>query len=451
MRWLSRRPDTERLWRSAGPVLRSVAEAGFIAVVYAALSVTLQHRAPVLGPIEFTILVALGYAVAVIGERNPKVDAPLLVVALIGAGIAGWLASLEARDLLGVSITDGLRVHVIGWLGAVAVLRGSRIQSTQDATLQLGRLLGTLLPAVAVIWAIGWQGSGPDLRPSFVVYAMWGSLALIVSGMAGLGLTRLRVVHANVDARVRSLWRWIVVALAISVVPLALPFVVLAGTPVELLLQPLVAPLRVLLEVLIGGVAFIVEFLVPILRPFALSLSEVLTRLGENLRSLTSNREAPGEPGPLEAIVGVILVTVVTLIVGYAIVLFVRWLITRPRRAERSRDRIGRIERTIVIPPADPPRPTSAARRRHGPAHDAVGAYVSAIDALADHPSWARAASETPADHASRIRATDMPDSADLSRLAADYQLARYAERPITAREDRRALFRLDRLRRALR
>ena len=82
---------------------------------------------------------------------------------------------------------------------------------------------------------------------------------------------------------------------------------------------------------------------------------------------------------------------------------------------------------------------------------EAVGAYIAALGELDHNPDYARAAAETPAGHAARMQVAAMPGRAELARLAADYQLARYAERQLNRPENRRAVARFERLRRLLR
>lgn len=450
MQWLSRRP--EQLWTYAGPILRVGAEAGFFTILYAALSVTLEGRAPVLGPLEFTLLVALGAAIGTFAEHNPVLGAPALVIGVVGAGIACWLASPDARAVAGLSPGYALVTHGIGWLGAFAVLRGSFIRARGDGSWQFEPLLQRLLPIAGVLWAIAWYFAPPALRPSFVVYAMWGSLALIVSGLAGLGLTRVHAIHAKVlDQRVRSMWRWIVIGLAVLAVPLALPFALLAGAPVDLLFRPFGGPLSLLVDLLLIPLGLIVDLLIAIFMPLSLGIGEILDRIGQGL-ARRRNTEALVEPTVANTLAGLILGGVVLLVLLYAAYQLARWLLARPRDMELADDPDeGMLEHDFMVPAPDPLRNRARTRRRPGAAHDAVTAYVSAIDALAAHPAWARDDAETPAAHSRRVRGADMPDSAGFSRLAADYQLARYAERSITPREDRRALSRLDRFRRALR
>ncbi|MDL2335208.1 MAG: DUF4129 domain-containing protein, partial [Chloroflexota bacterium] len=343
-------------------------------------------------------------------------------------------------------------VHGIGWLGAVAVLRGSFIRARGDGSWQFEPLLQRLLPVLAIVWAITWYFAPAALRPSFVVYAMWGTLTLIVSGLAGLGLTRMQAIHARVpDQRVRSMWRWIVVALAVVIVPLALPFAILAGAPLGILFAPFVGPLSLVVDLLLIPFGVLVDTLIALFTPLSLGIGEMLDRLGQNIGRKRGTTPLV-EPNALNTAAGLILAGVVLITLLFAAYQLARWLIARTRDREASDDSIeGMVEHDIVIPTPIAARPRVAARRRRGAAHDAVAAYVSAVDVLAAHPDWARGDSETPAEHSRRVRQNDMPGATDFSRLAADYQLARYAEVPITPREDRRALSRLDRLRHSLR
>jgi hypothetical protein len=447
------RPDADRSWALVATALRICAEAGFFATLYAALAVVLEGSVPLLGPIEFVLLVGLGAVVGYFGQDRPELGAPALIIAVLGGGIACWLASPIARGLLQDHFGAAVITHGIGWVGAFAVLRGSLIRGGESGAFQLEQLLRSLLPFVAVLWAITTIFVQRPLWPSFVAYALAGTLALIVAGLAGIGLVRLRVLHAGVqETRIRRLWRWLVLAAAISVVPLSVPFAILSGVPVDVLLQPLAGPVMLLLGLIIIPLGLLIDFLVVLLTPVAAGLAKFLDELRDRITNRGRPQFDPVEPSLVTNLLGIAIAAVVVSVIVTAIYLLARWLLSRQSDTEPPPDEVeGVVEHSIVIPTADPPRPRTAARRRRGAAHDAVTAYVSAVEALAPHPDWVRAASETPAEHSLRVRAADMPGSADFSRLAADYQLARYAERSITPREDRRALSRLERLRHLLR
>ena len=65
MQLLSRRPDAEQSWALVATSLRIAAEAGFFATLYAGLAVLFERSVPLLGPVEFLLLVGLG---AVVGR-----------------------------------------------------------------------------------------------------------------------------------------------------------------------------------------------------------------------------------------------------------------------------------------------------------------------------------------------------------------------------------------------
>ena len=456
MQSLSALPDVgaaARRWALVGPILRVLAEAGFFSVVYATAAVVIGGHPPFLGPIEFTLLVGGGAVVGSLARENPEIGAIGLIGAVAGGGVLGWVAGPETRDLLAIDALAALGAHGIGWLGAVAVLRGSFIHGAGTAD-GIEQLLRWFLPDVAVLWALATILALPALWPSFAVYALWGSLTMIVAGLAAIGLIRLGEVHGGLaETRVRRMWRWLVVAAAVSVVPLSIPFVVLSGIPLGTVFSPISEPLLVVVGLLALPLALLVELLLGVLQPIFRGLGsggsesvsfEILPRVQEILRNTGSSLGG--------TLIGIVLAAMVVIVLAIAIYALARWIVRRDPYAELDGGLAADVvEHAIVIPVSQPSRPRAAARQRRAAAHDAVSAYISAVESLAVHPDWARSPAETPALHSLRVRAADMPGADDFSRLAADYQLARYAERPITPREDRRALSRLDRLRRLLR
>ena len=89
-----------------------------------------------------------------------------------------------------------------------------------------------------------------------------------------------------------------------------------------------------------------------------------------------------------------------------------------------------------------------ALARRGRPA-DAVAAYLATLRALEPYADLRRAEGETPAAHARRLHEAG-PGSLELDLLAADFELARWGGRRISAAEDRRAIGRWERVRRRL-
>jgi hypothetical protein len=95
----------------------------------------------------------------------------------------------------------------------------------------------------------------------------------------------------------------------------------------------------------------------------------------------------------------------------------------------------------------EPTRAGNAGRRRRRTTPvDAVTAYVALIDDLDHRPTVRRDPSETPAEHARRLR-HDGVGALGLDLLAADYALARFGGMDLAEREDRRAVGRWRHLR----
>lgn len=443
----------DRRWALLAPCLRVFAEAGFFTVVYAAAAVVVGHHPPFLGPIEFTLLVGLGAVIGSFARESPEVGALGLIAAVLAGGLFGWLASPDARGLVSGDLLGAAASHGIGWIGAFAVLRGAFIHGAASAD-GIEQLLRWLLPLTAWLWALATVLAPVVLWPSFAAYALLGSLAMIVAGLAAIGLVRLREVHEGLaEAGVRRLWRWLVIASAIAVVPLSIPFVLLSGVPIGMVFAPIAEPVLFVVGLFVLPFALLVSLLLNLFQPLFRHIPAGANQ-DASAEVIQQGQQALQDVGPSLAgtLIGLALATLVMVVLVIAIYALARWMLRRDPYAEIVGGRAPDVvEHAIVVPVPDPPRRRPQGRQRRATAHDAVTAYVSAVEDLAAHPLFARAIVETPAEHSLRVRTADMPGSADFSRLAADYQLARYAERPITAREDRRALSRLDRLRRLLR
>jgi hypothetical protein len=206
------------------------------------------------------------------------------------------------------------------------------------------------------------------------------------------------------------------------------------------------------LGVIVVPLGLLASLLLLILTPLAAFLGELLQALSALVPpSVARPQSEPAESDLLTEILAIAVAAVLVVVVVVAIYRLARWVLSRQEGGKVPPHEVaGIVEHAIVVPSADPVSPGGGARRRRGAAHGAVAAYVRAVDILAAHPEWARGESETPAEHSRRVRQDEMPGAIDFSRLAADYQLARYAEVPITPREDRRAFSRLDKVRRAL-
>jgi hypothetical protein len=91
------------------------------------------------------------------------------------------------------------------------------------------------------------------------------------------------------------------------------------------------------------------------------------------------------------------------------------------------------------------PRPRLPIPRRQVAPRSASEAYVASLDVLAQWPEFTRLPSETPAEHARRVRSVGVGPA--LGRLAADYALVEFGRRTLTPSEHRRAIERWRRIR----
>ncbi len=433
------------------PALRVLAEAGWITVVYSAASVIVTHQPPILGPVELSLFVVAGAVAGWLGRARSALGPLLLIGAVLLGGAGGWLANAEARTLLD-DLPRAFNVHLAGWLAGVAVLRGALISPGQSAANEIERLTRSVPVALAVIWAYTSIVATPTLWLPFAVGAMWGTVAFLSAAVVALGLARLNVLHADVtDKRQRRGWRWLVTAVGFGVVPIALPIAVLTGVPLAAMLNPIVGPLRFVGDLLTIPLSWIVWILSELFKPIAGPLGQFL----DALQARFAGRPEPEqqEPALVGTLIGLAFWVLALLAVLLVIFLIAQWLLKRKGVNEEALEAIPDTERAIVIPQRDPkPRSNPFRHRRHGTPTDAVSAYLSALAELEAHPELSRLASETPADHAARLRSEVVdPDAAtDLARLAAGYQLARYADRRITPLENVRSVTRFQRIRRLL-
>lgn len=445
MRWSSL---TDRLLGWLLPVLAVVAEGAFLAVVYVAVETTLDARVPLLGTLELSAAAGTTALAAHRRWLKPDEEPTSFVLLLLGLGIVGWLWSSEARDLLlAGNPIDALLHHPGGWLMLVAGMRGvGRAELTDDRALTRLVLVG--LPALAAPWAFG-QFSSPALRPVFTDAAFVSSLTFLTAGFTAAGLARLQEIgrQTGVDWRRDRSWLGMVLAILALVVGIGLPAAWLLDLPADAvargILEPILGALGYVLVTFAAIAAFVASILARAIRSFGFELPPPMTP-----DQIARLQEVPKYT--VEQLRGPIVVVVVVwgLLIVLGVVLLRVWMRARARRSGGSATE----ERSFRIPPGAfrlprvgrprPPRPAVPVVAR-----DAVSAYLAALEEIRSRrPGDARAPSETPRAHATRVAL-----GAELAALQADYAVARYAGRPITAPEHRRAVERWRRLRDRLR
>ena len=432
------------------PIVQCLAEGGLLAVVAAAVQAVFGEL-PIIGPLEFAFLAAAGMAWARRRRwRGPAAEAFGLPILAVTAGGLAWLLAPEVR----VALLQGdpqlaLAAHPGGWIGVAAVLRGHAHHSRSvDEEVQDG-LMRWGLPAVAVAWLIGdlaARQAGPGIHEAFTTVAFIGSLIFVTTGVLALGLARLATVRS--DGSGSGSWFGFALVVAVGMTVLGIPAALVLGVPLEALVVALLAPLRVLgalVVLILSPIVLLAALFVELARDF---LPEGFAAGSIRLPTIEIGVTQPTSPVP--GIIFYLVVGTIILLELAALALYIwsRWQMRREMAAA-----LGDVaeERSVVFErsPRPPRRPRPAAPIR-GSRDEPVGAYLLALDALAADGRWARDPAETPRQHLGRI-APAAPIRPALARLAAAYQLLRYANRPIGDPERRRAARRLERLERELR
>jgi hypothetical protein len=434
-----------------------VAEAAWITVVYAAVSVIVSHRPPLLGPLELLVFVGAGLAIGWWGRSHPDAGPLLLIAGVVIGGAVGWLVSPDARQLI-PNLPAAFDQHLAGWLTGIAVLRGALIDDGDGTAEEIERLLRTVPVGLALIWAYVQIAAEPPLWLPFAVTSLWGTVAFLSAAAVSIGLARLNVLHARVlDLTQRRAWRLLVAVIGFGIVPIAVPIGILSGVPIGALLTPAAGPLQFVLNILVIPIGLIVQIVAevfrPIAGPFGALLDEINRRNLERERQRQEAGELPNDlMSDLMTIVGLALWAFTIIVLLVAIFSLARWLLRRRTSyPDELADQDADTDHAIVVPDSKERRSGRRRGRRSTAPRDAVAAYLSALAELEDHPDLVRLANETPAQHAARLRASGMAGAPELARLSAAYQLARYGERRITVLENDRAVGRYQRVRRLLR
>jgi hypothetical protein len=428
--------------------LAVVAEGAWISVIAAFLQ-ELVLRDSVIGLPHYVAAVAIGVLAArTIGrasaDRWPMIGFGLLLV----AAIAGLLAAPEARAALepGAFQPDlALAANPGGLLVGLAVFRGYSHAHLPLAEDRLGRLFVLGILGLSFAALIGGQIVEP-FGSRFQAEALLDSLVFAAATILALALARLAAVGAGagVDWPRNPTWALMLVGIVAAVELLAMPASGVVRPVLELVLGVVVGPLLVV-GLLFGWTRASLRAAVVVIVAGAVLL--VIERL---LFGSAGGTPAPGggAAGPAGSAVttnpGVATVGVALLVLGATVVVL---LLIRAWMRGRALEPDTTFEtRTIDHGSPDPSRPTRRRRLIRTAPTDAVAAYRRLLSDLAGRAIVARAPGETPGEHARRVR-SDGWGRFGLELLAADYSIQRFAGRPLSEAEDRRAVVRWHRLR----
>ena len=450
-------------------VLAVLAEAAWISVV-AGLIQEFALRMPVLGIGWLAGFVGLGVVTARLLAVRSGDRWPVLALGLVVASsLAGWLAAPEARDALaGGRVLTAIGANPGGFLAGLAILRGFPHGSHQLALGTVSRMVFVAVPVLGVLAAAGGMVAEPwrsqflaDAALAVVVFTACGLLSLAFAGFAEIERSNLPTWRGN------PAWVGLLLVAVALLVAGAMPISSLAGpviaTSVQVVIGVLFIPLA-LASLFAGagagfrktlvfmGVAIAIIWLVSFTRP----------TIPTPPAGSPPPPAAPIEPSVVDRVgllgTGAVLMTLIAI----GVILLVRAWMRRPR------DFTGDAgdERSFDLPEAND-EPAAPRRRRRGRGAvplTAADAYLQLVADLEDRPTVRRAPSETPAEHAARLRQTGETGRGEgaadgsasggsalgLSLLAADYGLATFGRATISPAETRRAIGRWKALRGAL-
>jgi hypothetical protein len=411
----------------------AVAEGSWLFVVYAAFRLSPPGAGLILGLWAFIVTAAVGIAMSrlVRGKWSLAARTALFVL----AAVLGWAIDPSARDLaLAGSLSAAIQIHGSGYILGAAAWRGTRHGDPKSDDLVVGALLARAVPGLAIPWLFGMAGAG---RMTFIENAFPATLLFVAAGLVATGVTRLDALGRTVglDWRRNRMWIVLLVGVVVLVIALGLPFAVLLGVSIRAIVAVLAAPIAA-----VGG------FVGAVLGPIAIAIGGLVPASGGT---------QPGAPSPgsgLPEVPGA-LGDALALALGLVFLVGLIGLWRRVRRMPRGQRREpAPEERHVVLPSIDLglslPHVPRFAFRRHRPPATATAAYVALLRDLGSDDRRARRPTEAPDRHARRLREQGDGDLA-LDLLAADFELERYGDRLLTAREVRRSIGRWRRARRS--
>jgi hypothetical protein len=395
--------------------------------------------------VAFAAAALAGLGVARWAARRPDVPyAPVLGTAVVAAAVLGWLVPMgpAAVDALASPVAS-LERHLAGLLLGVAVLRGAVHAGLDDEERIAGRALGPGLAGVAVLWLL-LVASDAVRVPWILDPAFSATVTYVGSALLAIGLARLADPRDEGALRAhRRTWIALLVLVVVGLFAVAIPLALVIGAPAESAVRGVLGPVGdvvvavaalALLPLAVIG-ALLVEALTFIRDTFDLGApGAVIGQLADEARRLVGGSSAEGSPFGFFVVILALVAALVAL----------RVLLRRPE-APAPAGVVAELREPEPPATALPwRRPRLRRRRRAGDPRTASEAYLASV-ALLEGAAAARHGSETPAEHARRLR--EDPLGAPLGRLAADYALAEFGGRALPAAEHRRAIERWRRIR----
>jgi hypothetical protein len=432
---------------AAALLAASLLEAAWITLVYVLVeSLTGPAEAP-LSMLAFAGATVAGLAFVRWSMHGHRfADRTLLAAIAVALALLGWLLPLGPAA---AHVVDDpgmvFAMHPGGILLGLAFLRGTAHATRVDDERIAEIALGPGLAALAGLWVL-LTATGGTGEAWVVGTVSSATVTFVTAGLSSIGLARLADLRgAGVRGADRRIWDGVLVGVVVGLVALALPLALVLGVPLGGAVR--------------GAAQVVADVFIVVVTPFiwvgaVIGLAFFLVL--EFLRGLAGAPTTdPGGVigGPLadwQVLLGRadqngLALGVVPLVIAIVVAfVLIRMFVRRPRRSvvEGEVVEVREVERPTGMRLH---RPRLAMPRRPLVPRTASEAYLASIELLARMPESARRASETPAEHARRLRAD--PIGPSLSRLAADYALAEFGKRTLGLSEHRRAIERWRRLR----
>ncbi len=431
--------------------LDATVEASWLALLYLVLQVVPSGAPAYLGIAQLALGAVAGLLVAR-RIRSSGIRAVSVLVTAVLAGTVGWALD----PAVGATLTHGalgsaLGTHAPGWIAALAVARGAAHREVADDDLVVARILGLGLAALPVPWLLA-QAAPHYAHGPYVSSAFVATFTFVTSALLALAVNRLRALGAaeGFDWRRNRSWLGLLVGIVAGAAVVGLPAAFVLGVPVQVALEAVLGPFAIVLTAMALVIAF------PILAVLETVRSALIHPATPPLTSGSSPAVATAA-SPSSSAAPVAVIIAATAVLAIVVVVALAWWLGRAWTNRAILEPDGAAEqRQIIVDRAALtmrlPRLGFAERRTSRTPRDAVEAYRDLLGRLARsderHPdarARGRGPDETPARHAARLRDEGSGRLA-LDLLAADYELARYGERQLSAGEQRRALSRWHRL-----
>jgi hypothetical protein len=434
--------------RIAALVAASFLEAAWITLAYVLIESLTRAAEATLSMLAFAAaaLAGIGF-VRWAASGDPHAHRTLVAVVAIAVGLIGWLLPLGPAAS-GVLEDPAIvfAMHPGGILLGLAFVRGTAHTSDLADERVAEAALGPGLAAIAGLWVL-LAASGGTATAWVVDAATWATVTFVTTALLSIGLARLADLRgAGVRGADRRIWDGVLVGVVVGLLVVALPLAMVLGLPLGGAVRSVSEAIAQV--VVVAATPFI---WVGAILAWVLYLAFEFVR-----RAAGGTTTDPGAfvGGPLIDVQGMfgpgnqsglalgVIPFIVAMVVAFIVV---RALIKRPRQmvVDGAVVEVRESERPVGMRFQRPHLPVR--RREHVP-RTASEAYVASLELLAARsPESARLATETPADHARRLRTA--PIGPPLSRLAADYALVEFGRRTLTPSEHRRAIERWRRLR----